>query len=38
VIWKSVKGADATMPPPIHRFRPLVDAGDKVKDADDDRD
>jgi YVTN family beta-propeller protein len=37
VIWKSVKGADATMPPPVHRFRPLVDAGDKLKD-DDDRD
>jgi YVTN family beta-propeller protein len=28
VIWKSVKGADSTMPPPVHRFRPLVDAGD----------
>ena len=35
VIWRSVKGADATMPPPVHRFRPLVDAGDKIKDADD---
>ena len=32
IIWKSVKGADSPMPPPVHRFRPLVDAsesGDK---------
>jgi hypothetical protein len=32
IIWKSVKGADSPMPPPVHRFRPLVDpseSGDK---------
>lgn len=35
IIWKSVKGADSPMPPPIHRFRPLIDAGDMItKDAD----
>jgi hypothetical protein len=28
VIWKSVKGAGSPMPPPVHRFRPLIDAGD----------
>jgi YVTN family beta-propeller protein len=28
IIWKSVKGADSPMPPPVHRFRPLLDAGD----------
>ena len=28
IIWKSVKGADSPMPPPVHRFRPLIDAGD----------
>jgi YVTN family beta-propeller protein len=28
VIWKSIKGADSPMPPPVHRFRPLIDAGD----------
>jgi YVTN family beta-propeller protein len=25
IIWKSVKGPDSTMPPPVHRFRPLID-------------
>ncbi len=35
IIWKSVKGADSPMPPPVHRFRPLIDAGDMVaKDND----
>jgi YVTN family beta-propeller protein len=35
IIWKSIKGADSPMPPPVHRFRPLVDAGDTlVKDKD----
>ncbi len=28
IIWKSIKGADSTMPPPVHRFRPLIDASD----------
>jgi YVTN family beta-propeller protein len=28
IIWKSVKGADSPMPPPVHRFRPLIDAGE----------
>jgi YVTN family beta-propeller protein len=35
IIWKSIKGSDSPMPPPVHRFRPLIDAGDMVhKDAD----
>jgi hypothetical protein len=25
IIWKSAKGPDSTMPPPVHRFRPLID-------------
>jgi hypothetical protein len=37
IIWKSVKGKDATMPPPIHRFRPLVDATESGDDDDDKR-
>ncbi len=32
IIWKSVKGSDVPMPPPVHRFRPLVDAGDSTGD------
>jgi YVTN family beta-propeller protein len=35
IIWKSVKGADSPMPPPVHRFRPLIDAGDVVAKDDD---
>ena len=23
IIWKSVKGTDSPMPPPVHRYRPL---------------
>ena len=35
IIWKSIKGADSPMPPPVHRFRPLIDAGDMItKDGD----
>jgi len=34
VIWQSVKGVSAPMPPPVHRFRPLVDAGDSTEDRD----
>jgi len=35
ILWKSIKGADSPMPPPLHRFRPLIDAGDiTVKDKD----
>jgi YVTN family beta-propeller protein len=30
IIWKSIKGADSPMPPPVHRFRPLIDAGDMI--------
>ncbi len=26
IIWRSVKGADAPVPSPVHRFRPLMDA------------
>jgi len=29
IIWRSVKGADAPVPVPVHRFRPLVDASEK---------
>jgi YVTN family beta-propeller protein len=35
IIWKSVKGADSPMPPPVHRFRPLLDAGDVLAKDDD---
>jgi YVTN family beta-propeller protein len=34
IIWKSVRGADAPMPSPVHRFRPLADAGDSRGDKD----
>jgi hypothetical protein len=37
IIWKSVKGKDSVMPPPVHRFRPLIDGSesdDKVGDKD----
>jgi YVTN family beta-propeller protein len=34
VIWKSVKGPDVPMPPPVHRFRPLLDAGDSAAEKD----
>lgn len=27
IIWKSAKGKGSVMPAPVHRFRPLVDAG-----------
>jgi YVTN family beta-propeller protein len=36
IIWKSVKGADSTMPAPVHRFRPLIDVSGKDKDGDGD--
>jgi hypothetical protein len=26
IIWKSVRGADSPMPPPVHRYRPIIDA------------
>jgi YVTN family beta-propeller protein len=35
IIWKSIKGADSPMPPPVHRFRPLIDAGDMITKDDD---
>ncbi len=35
IIWRSVKGPDAAVPTPVHRFRPLIDASDvKEKDKD----
>ncbi|RAK61784.1 hypothetical protein DJ021_11295 [Phenylobacterium hankyongense] len=34
IIWKSVKGSDAVMPAPVHRFRPIVDA-QEAEDSDD---
>jgi YVTN family beta-propeller protein len=37
IIWKSIKGKDSTMPPPVHRFRPLIDAGES-KSGDQDKD
>jgi hypothetical protein len=37
IIWKSIKGKDSTMPPPLHRFRPLADASEsKTGDKSDD--
>jgi hypothetical protein len=35
VIWESVRGKDAVMPAPVHRFRPLIEVSDT--DDDDDR-
>jgi YVTN family beta-propeller protein len=35
ILWRSVKGADAPVPVPVHRFRPLIDASD-VKEKDND--
>jgi hypothetical protein len=26
IIWKSVRGANSRMPPPVHRYRPIVEA------------
>jgi hypothetical protein len=26
IIWKNAHGKDSVMPPPVHRFRPLIDA------------
>lgn len=37
IIWKSVKGADSVMPSPVHRFRPLIDAGEPEEGDKDDR-
>ena len=35
IIWRSIKGPDAPVPTPVHRFRPLFDASDgKEKDKD----
>jgi hypothetical protein len=28
IIWKSVKGPDSPMPPPVHRYRPVTGPGD----------
>jgi hypothetical protein len=28
IIWKSVKGADSPMPPPVHRYRAVTGPGD----------
>ncbi len=27
IIWKSVRGIDSSMPPPVHRYRGLIDVG-----------
>jgi YVTN family beta-propeller protein len=38
IIWRSIKGKDSVMPPPVHRFRPLADASESAGgDRDDDR-
>jgi YVTN family beta-propeller protein len=37
IVWKSIQGKDSAMPPPVHRFRPLVDASES-DDKDDDKD
>jgi YVTN family beta-propeller protein len=35
IIWRSVKGSEAPVPTPVHRYRPLIDASDiKEKDKD----
>jgi YVTN family beta-propeller protein len=34
IIWKSVRGADSEMPAPVHRFRPLIEAGHADDDGD----
>jgi phospholipase C len=31
IIWKSIKGEGATMPPPVHRFRPLIDSNPALR-------
>lgn len=38
IIWKSIKGKDSTMPSPVHRFRPLVDASERGNGRKDDDD
>jgi len=38
IIWKSIKGKNSAMPPPVHRFRPLVDASESGKRRQDDDD
>ena len=30
IIWKSIKGKDSVMPPPVHRFRPLIDPSESA--------
>jgi hypothetical protein len=27
ILWRSIKGADAPVPSPVHRYRPLVETG-----------
>jgi len=36
ILWKSIKGADSSMPAPVHRFRPLVDVAESPSRKDDD--
>lgn len=38
VIWKSVKGKDSVMPPPVHRFRPTTDPSESSGGDKDDKD
>jgi len=34
ILWRSVKGKDSVMPPPVHRFRLLIDASGSDDDED----
>jgi hypothetical protein len=38
ILWKSIKGKDSAMPPPVHRFRPLADASEAEHGDKDDKD
>jgi hypothetical protein len=35
IIWKSVRGADAVVPAPVHRFRPLIELADDDDEPED---
>ena len=38
IIWKSIKGKNSTMPPPVHRFRPIIDSSESGHGDRDDND
>jgi hypothetical protein len=35
IVWRSIKGPDAPVPTPVHRFRPLFDASDVKEKGED---